>query len=49
VFENIIFRKLVLFSSLGEGRETSTLLNPLEKANLNHWPGFLDFVHRPKF
>jgi hypothetical protein len=32
-----MFRKLDLFPSLGEGRETSILLGPLERANLNHW------------
>jgi hypothetical protein len=31
------FRKLDLFSYAGEGRETPTLLGPLERANLNHW------------
>jgi hypothetical protein len=30
------FWKLDLFPSSGEGRETPTLLRPLEKANLNH-------------
>jgi hypothetical protein len=31
------FRKLDLFPSSGEGRETPTLLGPLERDNLNHW------------
>jgi hypothetical protein len=35
--ENATFRKLDLFPSSGEGGETPTLLDPLERANLNHW------------
>jgi hypothetical protein len=35
--ENTRFRKLDLFPSSDEGRETSTLLSPLERDNLNHW------------
>jgi hypothetical protein len=35
--ESKTFRKLDLFPSSGEGRETTTLLGPLEIANLNHW------------
>jgi hypothetical protein len=31
------FQKLDLFLSSGEGRETPTLLGPVERANLNHW------------
>jgi hypothetical protein len=34
---NTAFRKLDLFPSSGEGRETPTLLGPLERANLKHW------------
>jgi hypothetical protein len=34
--ENTTFRKLGLFSSLGEGRDLPTLLGALERANLNH-------------
>jgi hypothetical protein len=26
-----------MFPPSGEGRETPTLLGPLERANLNHW------------
>jgi hypothetical protein len=33
-----MFRKLLLFPSSGDGREMSTLLGPLEKANLNSGP-----------
>jgi hypothetical protein len=40
--ENIKFRKLDLFPSSGEGRETPTLLDPLERANLNHWHSLKD-------
>jgi hypothetical protein len=32
-----MFRKVDLFPSPGEGKETSTLLGPLENTNLNHW------------
>jgi hypothetical protein len=35
--KNITFRKLDLFRSLGEWKETPPLLGPLESANLNHW------------
>jgi hypothetical protein len=35
-----MFRKLDLFPSSGEGRETSTLLGPLERANHNQWLSF---------
>jgi hypothetical protein len=31
------FRKLDLFPSSGEGRETSTPLGRLERTNCNHW------------
>jgi hypothetical protein len=34
--ENTTFRKLDLFPSSGEERETSTLLGPLERDNHNH-------------
>jgi hypothetical protein len=34
--ENSVFLKLYLFPSSGEW-ETRTLLDPLERANLNHW------------
>jgi hypothetical protein len=30
-------RQCFLFPSSGEGRETPTLLGPLERANSNHW------------
>jgi hypothetical protein len=32
-----MFQKLDMFLSSGEGRKASTLLGPLEKANLSHW------------
>jgi hypothetical protein len=32
-----MFRKIGLFPSSDEGKETPTLLGPLERANLNHW------------
>jgi hypothetical protein len=35
--ENTTFRKLDLFPSPGEERESPTLLGPLERADLNHW------------
>jgi hypothetical protein len=35
--ENTTFQKLDLFPFSGEGRETHTLLGPLESANLHHW------------
>jgi hypothetical protein len=35
--QNTTFRKLDLFPSSGEGKETPTLLDPLERANLSHW------------
>jgi hypothetical protein len=34
MLENTTFQKLDLFPSSGEGRETPTLLGPLERANL---------------
>jgi hypothetical protein len=46
--EKTAFRKLDLFPSSGEGGgETPTLLDPLERANLNHWmnPVILSVVH----
>jgi hypothetical protein len=39
MLENTTFQKLDLFQSSGEGRETLTLLGPLERASLNHWTG----------
>jgi hypothetical protein len=36
--KNTEFRKLDLFLSSGEEGRTPTLLGPLERANLNHWP-----------
>jgi hypothetical protein len=35
--ENTTFRKLDLFPSSGEGWETRTQLDSLQRANLNHW------------
>jgi hypothetical protein len=35
ILENTTIRKLDLFLSSGEGRETPTLLGPLERASLN--------------
>jgi hypothetical protein len=35
--ENTTLWKLGLFLSSGEGKETPTLIGPLERANLNHW------------
>jgi hypothetical protein len=32
-----MFRKLDLFPSKCEVRDTPSLLGPLERANLNHW------------
>jgi hypothetical protein len=37
VLENTTFRKLDLFQSSNEERETPTLLCPVERAVLNHW------------
>jgi hypothetical protein len=53
------FWKLDLFLSSGEGRETSTLLGPSERPNLNHWtnsvqwtksknPVILSVIHYPQ-
>jgi hypothetical protein len=36
-----MFRKLDLFPSSGEGRQTPSLLCPLERANFNRWTSFL--------
>jgi hypothetical protein len=36
-FTNTTFRKLDLFPSSCDGRETRNLLGPLERANLSHW------------
>jgi hypothetical protein len=36
ILENIPFRKLDLFRSSGEGKETPTLLGALESENMNH-------------
>jgi hypothetical protein len=35
--ESTRFQKLDLFSSSSEGREAPTLLDPLKRANHNHW------------
>jgi hypothetical protein len=37
--EIIMFRKLNLLPSLGEGRDGPALLGPIERANPNHWTG----------
>jgi hypothetical protein len=37
ILENITFRKLNLFPSSGERRESPAPLGPLERANLSHW------------
>jgi hypothetical protein len=49
-----VFRKLDLFPSSGEGLETSTLLNPLERANLTalkyinlSFKGFIKNLDKP--
>jgi hypothetical protein len=31
------FQKMVLFPSSGEGRNTPTLLGPIERSNISHW------------
>jgi hypothetical protein len=36
ILENTTFRKLDLFPFSGVGRETPTLLGPLERVNVNH-------------
>jgi hypothetical protein len=42
--KNTTFRKLDVFPFSGEGGEkTPTQLDPLERANLNHWTFFLSF------
>jgi hypothetical protein len=38
--ENTTFQRLDPFRYSGVERETSTLLGPLERANLNHWTAF---------
>jgi hypothetical protein len=35
--ENKTFRELDVFPSSSQGRETPTLLGPVERANLDHW------------
>jgi hypothetical protein len=35
--ENTMFRNLYLLPSSGDGRETHTLMVPLEKYNFSHW------------
>jgi hypothetical protein len=35
--ENATFRKVDMFPSSDEGRQTSTLLDPLERASVNRW------------
>jgi hypothetical protein len=42
-----VFRKLDLFPSAGEGREISTLLGPLERANLIHWARIDIYIPSP--
>jgi hypothetical protein len=52
---NTTFRKLDLFASSSERKETPALFGPLERANLNNWKKFsiyLEFrtlvkVHKP--
>jgi hypothetical protein len=46
MLENTTFWKLDLFLSSGEGRETSTLLGPLERSNLNQWTWLYDQQNR---
>jgi hypothetical protein len=40
------FGKLDLFPSSDEGRETPTLLGPLERVDLNHWRCLLSWDFR---
>jgi hypothetical protein len=42
--KNTTFPKLDLFPSLGEGEKTPTLLDPLERANLNHWTTYISIT-----
>jgi hypothetical protein len=35
-----MFQKLDEFSSSGKGKENRSFLDPLERANLNHWTSF---------
>jgi hypothetical protein len=37
MLENTTIRKLDLFPSTAEGKETPSLFGPLEKVNFNHW------------
>jgi hypothetical protein len=37
IVNNTAFRKLDLFPNAREGRQTPTLLGPLESAKLDHW------------
>jgi hypothetical protein len=39
--ENITFRKLELLPSSGEGEKAPTLLDLIEKANLNNWRAYV--------
>jgi hypothetical protein len=42
---NTAFRKLALLPSSGEGGgKVSTLLGPLESANLNHWINYVRYT-----
>jgi hypothetical protein len=42
--KNTTFRKVDLFPSSGEGRETSILLGLLERANINHWATYVSII-----
>jgi hypothetical protein len=44
---NNSFRKVDVFPCLGEGKETPTLLGPLERANLNQ--SSLKFIHADRY
>jgi hypothetical protein len=37
ILKKTTFRKRDLFPSSGEGWKTSTMLGPLERANIKHW------------
>jgi hypothetical protein len=39
-YQKTAFRKVDLFPSSVEGRETPALLGPLERTNLNHWTSY---------
>jgi hypothetical protein len=44
ILGNTMFRTMYLFPSSGEGRETPSVLGPLDRANLNQWKTHVKFA-----